>query len=66
MLDELNKVADLVSKLGFPIFVALYLLMRLDSILVGMIKQNAELLGLLRDVRTAMLMWGTTHDRPKD
>ncbi len=57
-IDDLNRTADVVYKLGFPIFVALYLLIRVDRVLVAIMKQNQEMLGLLRDVRTALMVSG--------
>lgn len=62
-VESLATAADIIYKLGFPIFVAVYLLVRVDRILstqvvnqATIITQNAELLGLLRDVRTAFVV----------
>lgn len=51
-------MADIVYKLGFPVFVAIYLLTRVDRVLAQTVQTNKEILGLLRDVRTALLVRG--------
>lgn len=66
-MKDLADLADLVYKLGFPIFVAVYLLTRFDRILTQLIGQNQEMLGLMRDVRTAFFVnSGRGHDGHHD
>lgn len=51
---QLSNWADLIYKVGFPIFVALYLLTRVDRLLSAIIIQQQELLGLMRDVKSVL------------
>lgn len=51
---ELTSWVDIIYKVGFPIFVALYLLVRVDKLLTTLILQQQELLGLMRDVKSAL------------
>lgn len=65
-MEDLSKLADIVYKLGFPIFVAIYLLVRVDRVISELLKQNSEMLGLLRDVRTALFVRSVGVDRHVD
>lgn len=50
---SLSAWADLIYKVGFPIFVAVYLLMRVDRILNELVQAQKEALGLMRDIRNS-------------
>jgi hypothetical protein len=53
---DLKDWVDLIYKVGFPIFVALYLLVRVDKLLSTLIIQQQELLGLMRDLKNALYL----------
>ncbi len=53
---DLKDWVDLIYKVGFPIFVALYLLIWVDKLLSTLIVQQQELLGLMRDLKNALYL----------
>lgn len=55
-MADLATIADIVYKLGFPVFMALYLLVFVTRVTLKLIAQNAEMLGILRDVKTLLLV----------
>lgn len=54
--NELKDWIDLIYKVGFPIFVATYLLTRIDRLLSKQSLQQQEMLGLLRDIKNALFL----------
>lgn len=54
MPQDLKDVAEIVYKLGFPVFVAIYLLTAFQRDMNKLLLQNQEALGLLRDIKNAL------------